>query len=697
MKLTVYRQASKERPDGTVVYKGEDALPYVDNQLFMVADGMGGAAAMRHQKFNQDMFDKEKIMHVLFDGTYEDYEDSTFAKYVIDSFFEFFAVKDCYTDNIYNMKKGGYFASRIVAAIILHEFLYNKELSAEKILNKLSNAENEIELNKLLKGLSDYFSEKMKRDLRSIAHSAIFIYEAAMRGLALLGTTLCATLYYETENYVDALYLTAGDSRPYVWSSKDGLCQLLLDEEGANGGMTNYIRANEDADFTIRCNYFRFNKPCILFNASDGCFDSSKFISQLAFEKLIIDSAIAVDSPDALSEALTTFFIDYGRHDDSSTIAMKFFGFESFDAFKAQCEKRSAVIENDYIAVMPDVLDVDYVAEYEQCANAFPAKITALKEKFESEKGTVTYCTDFVRSGKYAPYVDKIREIDGKIEVQKAKIRAAKGNIENIIAQNFKTFKPYLDYKEGLLERHYTSKIQSVEHKYQECATDYLSAIQKYKRDFDASVQSLNDLLEKIFEIGVPNGFSDFDDISYQIVEECEKKMDDLFEFFAGLKSKKYDIVRKLTQRRNEYIERNKRQAQKHPEAIKVLRQMVETGKIHLDEVQMFADDRRELFGELDSIKSARAEIDRLSSEAKTDALREIAEAYWEGNYMEIISIMVKDPTVEISTTIRDEAVEVLTALEEQTKGVKEKSETQKKLFDKYDETYRMYIGGVEK
>jgi len=60
MKLTMYRQASKTRPDGTVVYKGEDALPYVDEQLFMVADGMGGAAAMRHQKFNQDMFDKEK-------------------------------------------------------------------------------------------------------------------------------------------------------------------------------------------------------------------------------------------------------------------------------------------------------------------------------------------------------------------------------------------------------------------------------------------------------------------------------------------------------------------------------------------------------------------------------------------------------------------------------------------------------------
>ena len=36
MKLTVYRQSSKTRPDGTVVYKGEDALPYIDEQIFFV-------------------------------------------------------------------------------------------------------------------------------------------------------------------------------------------------------------------------------------------------------------------------------------------------------------------------------------------------------------------------------------------------------------------------------------------------------------------------------------------------------------------------------------------------------------------------------------------------------------------------------------------------------------------------------------
>ena len=68
MELTVYRQSSKQRPDGTIVYKGEDALPYVDDTFFVVADGLGGAASIRHQKINPALFEKDKIMDTLFQG-----------------------------------------------------------------------------------------------------------------------------------------------------------------------------------------------------------------------------------------------------------------------------------------------------------------------------------------------------------------------------------------------------------------------------------------------------------------------------------------------------------------------------------------------------------------------------------------------------------------------------------------------------
>ena len=40
--------------------------------------------------------------------------------------FAYLQVKDCYTDNVNNIKKSGYFASRIVTAIVLREFLCNE-------------------------------------------------------------------------------------------------------------------------------------------------------------------------------------------------------------------------------------------------------------------------------------------------------------------------------------------------------------------------------------------------------------------------------------------------------------------------------------------------------------------------------------------------------------------------------------------
>ena len=146
MELTVYRQSSKQRPDGTIVYKGEDARPYVDDNIFFVADGLGGAAAIRHQQINPDMFDKDKLMDTLFKGVYDDYSDERFVYYVTYSFFELFAVKECYTENINNIKKSGYFASRIVTAIVLHEMIYDqKGLNPAKLFDYYNSRESQEE------------------------------------------------------------------------------------------------------------------------------------------------------------------------------------------------------------------------------------------------------------------------------------------------------------------------------------------------------------------------------------------------------------------------------------------------------------------------------------------------------------------------------------------------------------------------
>ncbi|MCR4655263.1 MAG: hypothetical protein K5770_03425 [Lachnospiraceae bacterium] len=365
MELTVYRQAYKERPDGTVVYKGEDALPFVNDKVILVADGLGGAAAIRHQKIRPELFDTEKIAEVLFPEFCGEACSPEFIRYVKDSFFELFAVKDCYTDNINNIKKSGYFASRLVAAIMLFSVLYRESsFSVENLIESLASKTGE-ERDRLLKESGGYFKGIIQDELRKCAGRANLTYESAYSGLALLGTTLCMTLFRETDESIQAACLTAGDSRPYTWSEEEGLCQLLPDEEGPDGGMTNYILANDDADFSVRCDYFEFAKPCILFNASDGCFDSGYFLSPMAFEKLILDTALGSGSPEEMGGKLTEIFREYGRHDDSSTIAMRMFGYESFEALKESAGRRLSVLEKDYLSKLPGLLEEDYRREAE--------------------------------------------------------------------------------------------------------------------------------------------------------------------------------------------------------------------------------------------------------------------------------------------------------------------------------------------
>jgi hypothetical protein len=80
-------------------HKGEDAKAYVGARAIMVADGLGGAAAIRHQQFDRDLFDKDKIMDVLFEGVYDKYKSDDgefveFENYVFESFADFCAMGD---------------------------------------------------------------------------------------------------------------------------------------------------------------------------------------------------------------------------------------------------------------------------------------------------------------------------------------------------------------------------------------------------------------------------------------------------------------------------------------------------------------------------------------------------------------------------------------------------------------------------
>lgn len=714
MKLTVYRQAQKQRPDGTIVYKGEDAHPYVGDQVLFVADGMGGAAAIYHQSIVSDLFEKEKLVTTLFDGVYEDYSDPTFVEYVTDSFSELIAVKHCYHDSTLNMKKSGYFASRIVTSIILHEMLYTEDHKAKKIFAELASCESEESKRAYLDNLGSYFKDLIKTKVAQIADNANLKYESKISGLALLGTTLCATIYLEHEDSVEAIYLTAGDSRPYVWCEADGLSQVLADQEGKDGVMTNCIRAN--GDFDIKCDYNCFKKPFVLFNASDGCFDSVRFAtSQLAFEKLIIDSTLASEDIEGVSELLTEFFKENGRHDDSSTIAMRIFGYDDYASFKSACQRRAEVLKAEYFDVMPDLFDNNYIMQRDRSDDEVEKSTATLKEQFSTLPAVEAYISEHLADTKSDDPSTDVALIEEKIEAEKKRVASAREKIRVVVAGNYVRFNPEAQSpdKKSLLEKG---------------IDEYKESVANAKEDLDKIIENLSSLVRDAV-CAAENSDSDnpLAAIDAKRFDECDANVTRLLAFLDDIKTKLFkkskikEKIESFASKKMFYIAENTKLAEENVENLTCLVDVVERiikGEIIVSDLDVLSDsdnmtDSSDSSDGADSktevkiypkgadkinealveLKESEKNVTKLEAE-KDGAQQRRRENYWNQKYLEIIKAVIDDPKYSIDEELSATAKAAIDDIEELKNVITKKAEQQEMLVAKYEVTYGKYMQG---
>lgn len=692
MELTVYRQSSKTRPDGTVVYKGEDALPYVDDSLIMAADGLGGAAAIRHQKIAPELFDADKVVDKLFSGVYNDYNNDTLIKYVTDSFFELFAVKDCYTDNVNNIKKSGYFASRIVTAIVLHDFLTNPVFKPEVFFDALAKEENEEERKKALDRLGAYFAEKIRADLRKIAENANLVYESSYSGMALLGTTLTATYYHELKDCVEAIYITAGDSRPYMWSEKEGLCQLVADEEGPDGGMTNYIKANDDDedetdDFTISCKYMRFDKPCVLFNASDGCFDSAYFVGPMAFERLILEQAGTCVSTEELSRKLTDFFAEYGRHDDSSTIAMKFFGYRDFSDFRNAAQKRLSVINSRYISPLPDILENDFISEFEKNAGEAGKRLDAIRMNLSENPAVQAYCARMVHD-------DVVSRVlaEGGPELKAAAARAEESAaaVRDVVRSSFAEFLVLAPKDEGFDVKS-AEEIVEIGKGCRVQSESYIKQLEQHKAAVDETSKQLSSIISELSGVGVPKSLEDYEAVAFTELKGCEAAMNSTLGFLDSIRAGRNNVVNTMLQRKEEYQDRNHRLAEKNEKELRRFCDLLIEGRIKTDDAAA-----EKLKGIIEPAMADHAALDKLEGAAVAELSAKASAEYWEANGRKIISDIAAGDTAGLPGMLVDMASAALKATEGSASELEKKAMLQKKLFADYDKLYSRYMRGDE-
>lgn len=126
----------------------------------------------------------------------------------------------------------------------------------------------------VITGLKTYISEYLTEFVMKNG------FQNTIRGksMQMLPSTLAAIVYKVCDDHVDALVISAGDSRAYVLTPDKGLQQLSVDDVlddmdaySKSATMTNNIRQGKD--FRINYAYYELPSECVLFVSSDGCFD----------------------------------------------------------------------------------------------------------------------------------------------------------------------------------------------------------------------------------------------------------------------------------------------------------------------------------------------------------------------------------------------------------------------------------------
>ena len=193
----------------------EDAPPYADDKILVVCDGLGGGGQNRY----------------LYKGEY-------------------------YTS--------AYLGSRELSKLFRGYCLRNYDEICENMQNPC----------KIISGLKIFIKESLKK----FAVENNFRNVVRGKSMQVLPSTLVSAVYKITEECVETLIISAGDSRAYLLTPDKGLQQLSIDDiaddldaYSKSATMTNNI--SENNEFHINYAYYKLPKNCILFVASDGCFD----------------------------------------------------------------------------------------------------------------------------------------------------------------------------------------------------------------------------------------------------------------------------------------------------------------------------------------------------------------------------------------------------------------------------------------
>ena len=451
--------------------------------------------------------------------------------------------------------------------------------------------------------------------------------------------------------------------------------------------MTNYIRADEGSDFTITCSAYNFRKPCVLFNSSDGCFDSGYFIHPMAFEKTLLDTAAASKDTEDMSKQLTDFFLEYGRHDDSSTIAMKFFGYSDFADFKKAAAERLAFIEKNYLSQLDGLLQHDYAGELDQINADKEKSLVLLCGELAKNEAVDRFCRESVEEYSHKEAKDRFDEAAAGLREKAEKAR------KNILreAQRHITGFVIADDSSDDDRRLAAGKVQTAGEHYRSSADSYLKQLRQQSDIVSETARQLADMIALVSDAGIPESMKPFPDDELAELKSCEASMASVFGFFGSLRSGKNPTVRSIVQQRSEYDSGNRKYAEQYPDDAERIAEALINGDISLDKSAIGEDERQILDTMLEIVRSQEEELGSLEESLLKEAQDKYAAEFWKNNSLDIVKKIIGGDT-SYPEDMTKAVKEAASASEEEAGELPAKAELQSQLFGEYDETYEKYM-----
>ena len=685
MNMLLHHQKRRNFIDGSFVNIGEDGCPYADNELLIVADGLGGRGGYPHTKINPAILNPE-LFYNNFIAPVVGMADLNYAKVVTDSFHELFELGPKYFSGTATMRTSGYFASRLVTAIVLHALKFNPDFRRDVIFDNIRRMEGE-QQKQYIDSVRNRLAAIIQVQLTEIANRMGLELESKTKGSYLLPTTLTVALINETADGLDVLYLWAGDSRGYIWNT-EGLAQITDDHE-RDETMTNLITLTKP--FQLEARLFKTSKPAILFNATDGCYKCPCFASAFDLEYVFLQAINTSNSFEETASNLDKQFTVIGTHDDSNTMALTSFGYESFELIKAAVAQRLADLQEHIINELPGILERDYEDELNQIDEQMEGGIFAVKDALIEIEPIVEFVKQSMVDEGYAPYNQELILLQKKLEELSAAEENQKENIIKWVQYYWlrtPCLKKYTAAKSGFFRGDSYEKIAEMEAKCSEEKQRYVDTYTKIIEDLNESIAVVVGMRDSILNLEAPHD----KDMRWRLAQSLKSSYDLLDKIEDGIVKGRIERTFSRYYRGNSDInDLTRRYVKQEKNIVMALADEIIKGDFRVDGLPMPQECRLAIesyLKALQDISEARKEVYAEINGLKDKHLM----SYWAARLCDLILIIRREHSELIPEEIKSRIADNIGDLQAKHDELENCLVVRNQLYDIYNKSYYRYF-----